>query len=134
MSNQKYLKEGVNEVVTVLGAYKKENKQLYKELKNSKKEKKRIEKYLHKHAENAEEKAKENWVEIGQLKTSIVTLRQILKRASNGLNSDKLINTENLTPKQVKEILDKALEALEEEERPKAGNGCCGAIPSFIRP
>lgn len=129
---KKYQKEGITEVVTVLGVYKKENNELLKALKVERKRNKRQEKEFEGFAKMAEEKARLDWVEKGQLKTSIATLQQLLKRASNGLSTKKLVNVENLTPKQVKEILDKALEAWEEADAPKeqcndnCGLGCFG--------
>ena len=107
MSNQKYLKEGALEVVTILGVYKKQTKAVEKELKRKNKRIKRMDAQnaLNLHRKQADEKDQ-----------SIKTLREIIKRASVGLSKDKTENTEGLKPEEVKAILDETLKAWENEK------------------
>lgn len=116
MSNQKYLKEGALEVVTILGVYKKQCKAVENQLKKEKQYKKNWRK-------NCENERKEFRVilnsmseQIQENDQSIKTLREIIKRASAGLSRDKTENTEGLKPEEVKAILDETLKAWENEK------------------
>lgn len=116
MSNEKYLKEGTLEVVTILGVYKKQTKAVEKELKRKNKQIKRMDAEFEEILEDAKNALDLHRKQADEKDQSIKTLREIIKRASAGLSRDKTENTEGLKPEDVKAILEETLKAWENEK------------------